>query len=355
MKHHYFVSLALLLLVLCTILCSAAASSVDDVIPVDETESAQEVNATPGPPTDPVPTVTPAPTDDSSKAKEFAITINNGSKTEKKTEVITLSSKSEKIKFTWPGVSGAKKYKVEIILTSDKDHPVVSKSQTKRNLSIAASDLEAGRKYRITVKAMKGSKVLKTAKLTFKFTVAAKRPSFRKRQSKKTTETADPSRQGVTSGSALTNRHVYGSKDDTLYGAVNVTSSPEAVNNLLFDDTALGILLDDGEGTFFADADQDGQILSLRSETYGDIWSMTLADLKTLKTSGIETLSLTASNFSTSIRTDLTLSGRLFALLKSQGTPDSDLILTVDENGLSLSTEIAVYRINEDLELEYYE
>lgn len=341
MKHYIRIFVTILCLLLCMVLCSAAAMSGNEG-PV--TDAAKP---TPGPSGD------PSPTEDSTKPEEFAITISNGSKTENKVEVVTLSSKSEKIKFTWPAFSGAQKYKVEIVLTSDKDHPVTTASQTKRNFSVAASELEAGRKYRITVMAMKSSKVLKTIRLTFKFNIAAKRPAFRRPQARKPSVTGDPARQGVTSGSALTGRHVYGSMDDTLYGALRVVSSSDAVNRLIYGDTALDILLDDGESAFFADVDTDARVLTLSPESAGESWSMTLADLKTLKLSGIETLSLTATDLSTSIRTDMTLSGRLYAVLKSQGLPDSDLVLTFDGNGMFLSTETSLYRVNGDLELEY--
>lgn len=263
---------------------------------------------------------------------------------------LTLSSKSEKIKFKWNKVKGATKYRVTIALTADKDDPVYKKKQTARSISLTARDYEADRNYVITVEALSGSTVLDKANIRFNFSVRSKR-----RVTKKVQVPTDPSRQGVIAGRAITDQHAYGSRDDSLYGSVSLSSTEEAVTRLVCDDTELGIHLDDGNAAFLSvlePTDDDALAMRLTPAETGVCWTVSMDTLETLNRSGVSDVFLTLSAQDTELPTDLTLTGRVYAGLKAQGIPDSQFILKVDDSGIYAEVQDETYRVNDNMELE---
>lgn len=153
----------------------------------------------------------------------------------------------------------------------------------------------------------------------------------------------------VTPGEALTSSHAAGTKNMQAYGTLKIELPDEAMTILTLDGTELAVLLDEGQSSFSAAAEENTLILIPEAE--GEAWSISAFALKILNRSGIETVRLMFSEGTVELTTDLQLQGAEFAKLSAAGYVSKDYLLTVTADDLVVSVAQRQYRIDENNEL----
>ena len=259
---------------------------------------------------------------------------------------MSYQSTADTMEIRISAADGAAGYRVKIICAGETRR---EKECAGTTLTVPLSDFlpeDAGERTGVTLNVTAlsedGSAVSSGSLALTLIRQSGKRPGGRSGRSK-----SGGAAQGfhVTPGSSLINSHTNGDKDARLYGSVEISASAEPTERLSLGNTEI---VSDGDG--FTVALAEGA-LTLAPVSACEAWTFSAKALKTLRRSGVHTLTLFAGGRRIEFSTDLQMKGDIYAALSARGIVSKDYAFTVTADGTRVAVAGEQYLFTADNEL----